>query len=142
MNVKVCVLGCPPSSLATTLSRIGTNNRERGISSSVLNMQSLSDIQREVDGVSDALLYPFMVSVVEVQRMLCWMEEEEEEEGRDERWKDEFERVRVDSSMHITPSPVSLNVLSLTSAVHSLNRMREAFRLQRHSLCVDAECVV
>ena len=90
----------------------------------------------------DALLYPVIVSELHVQRMLCWIveegeeeEEEEKEEGREERWKEEFVRVRVvESSMHITPSRVSLNVLSLTSALHPLIRIREAFQLHIHSV--------
>ena len=62
-----------------------------GVSSSVVNVHPLSDIQSEVDGVIDASLYPFIVSELEVQRMLCWIDEgvEEEEEEEEERWKEE-----------------------------------------------------
>ena len=86
-----------------------------------------------------------------MQRMLCWMEEyveeaeeeEEEEEGREERWNEEFVRVRVvEPSMCIIPSPVSLNVLSLTNAVHPLIRIREALQLHIYTLSSDKESVV
>ena len=51
-------------------------------------------------------------------------------------------RVRlVKSAMRITPSRVSLNVHSLTSALHPLIRIREAFQLQTSLLCSDEEDV-
>ena len=51
-------------------------------------------------------------------------------------------RVReVESSIDITPLPVSLKALSLTSALHSLNRIRDAFQLHTSSLCSVAESV-
>ena len=44
-------------------------------------------------------------------------------------------RVRlVKSAMRITPSRVSLNVHSLTSALHPLIRMKEAFQLHTSPL--------
>ena len=88
LKVSVYIPECSPSSFITTLSRMGTNKREMGVSSSVVNVHSLSDIQREVDLVIDALLYPFIVSKLDVQRMLCWIEETEEEKGREERGED------------------------------------------------------
>ena len=141
LNVSVYTPECSPSSSASTLSRKGTNKREMGVSSSVVNVHPLSDIQSEVDGVIDASLYPFIVSELEVQRMLCWIGEEVEEEGgmeEEERWKDELVSVReVESSMDIIPSRVSLNVHSLTSALHSLIRIRDAFQL--HTSRSDTE---
>ena len=56
------------------------------------------------------------MSELEVQRMLCWIGEEGEEEGgmEEERWKYELMRVREEFSIDIIPSRVSLNVGGLT----------------------------
>ena len=51
LNVSVYIPSCSPSSTSsiTTVSRMGTINREMGVSSSLVNVHSLSDIQRDVN---------------------------------------------------------------------------------------------
>ena len=50
LNVNLYIPASSPlASSPTTLSSIGTNKRDTGVSSSVVNAHSLSDIHRDVD---------------------------------------------------------------------------------------------